>query len=354
MIRQILGEKGVKLPKADDKEMTGYVIDYTRWALNDVRPDEKVFSERRVPLFYKPEDRGTVDVTIFGSDRVVIRDLKYGVGVSVDAEENDQLAIYAESVIQELEASHGLMEGRVPVTMEIYQPRDMHNSEPVRSWTISRAEVSRFVLRHAIAVRFIREGKVAFLPSPKACRWCPASGICKAYATQGLSILNDEETSVDVVLSELKFELPHVLTLTRDQRQRIIAGRKALEKFLEAVEDQEVHELMNGAEPDKYKLVEGKGPHRQWSEPEKAFNMLLKYFLEDDLIPPGDFVSPAQMEKLLKGRKLPEEFLSDLFSLVFKPQGKPTLVPIDDKRPALAFNTADDFVDISTDGSEYV
>ena len=49
-------------------------------------------------------------------------------------------------------------------------------------------------------------------------------------------------------------------------------------------------------------------------------------------------ISPAAAEKLLKGRELSKRFSNALSSLIVKPPGKPSLVPITDKRTALSFD----------------
>jgi len=57
------------------------------------------------------------------------------------------------------------------------------------------------------------------------------------------------------------------------------------------------------------------------------------------LRPRADLISPAQAEKALKGRELSTKFQNKFKGLITRPEGKPTLVPEDDKRPALT--TAD-------------
>jgi hypothetical protein len=141
---------------------------------------------------------------------------------------------------------------------------------------------------------------------------------------------------VDAIVETKLATLPPVERITREQRQRILAAKSALVSWLEAIENQEVAELMTGAAPDKFKLVEGKS-NRQWSDPDKAAKLLLDHLKHDAIYPPTppEIVSPAQAEKLLKGAgaKL------DLSAVITKPAGKPTLVPVTDKRQALTFNT---------------
>jgi DNA topoisomerase VI subunit B len=144
-------------------------------------------------------------------------------------------------------------------------------------------------------------------------------------------------------LAQPVIELPRPESLTREQRQRIISGRKVLEKFLEAVEDQEMTELLAGAEPINFKLVEGKS-NRQWSDEDAAQKLLRNHLTAEQTNPPSTLISPAQAEKLLKGINLSSKFENKFATLITKPPGKPSLVPVSDKRPALMMNPSDGLV----------
>lgn len=321
----------------DNAEMDRVVKDYVEWVKRDIRPGDTFWTERRVPLFYFPEDGGTVDATIWASDRIIVRDLKYGKGVSVDAVNNKQLAIYAESIIRLIELIEEVHEW-VPVTMEIYQPRDRNNPEPVRSWTITRGELKRFCWKIQGASDLITSGEcLEFVPEPDTvCRWCRAKGICKAYADYGTRDLVDLDASPQPAI-ETRLSPPDPKSLTREQRIKIIGARKAMEKWLEAVEAQEVAELLAGSPPMGLKLVEGKS-NRQWSDEAAAEKLLRNHFLLDQVRPPGDLISPAAAETLLKGLEVSAKFQNKFDTLITKPSGKPTLVPESDKRPALNLN----------------
>jgi hypothetical protein len=75
---------------------------YTDHCQKLIQPGMVAYVESKVPLFYSPEDTGTVDFAVASEDVVRIRDLKYGAGVLVDAQDNPQLAIYAISLIRDL------------------------------------------------------------------------------------------------------------------------------------------------------------------------------------------------------------------------------------------------------------
>lgn len=330
---------------ADNEEMRAAIDELVVYIKSLMLPGDRLLVDQKVPLFYLPSQRGTLDVAIVGNGRIVILDLKYGKGVSVYAKSNKQLAIYAESQIQVLEQTE-VFDPTTPVHLVIYQPRDRNDAEVVREWVVSRDELSRFCREIEDRADDIRAGRNLVFKPGDACKFCPATGICKAYATQGLSPLEVvDECQVDLVVSSLPEHIGNLKTaaqLTRDQRQRIISGKKDMIAWLEAVENQEVAELMGGAAPMQFKLIEGKS-NRQWKDEKAAAAFLAQKGVPiDGIYPPKplEICSPAQGEKALKsaGVKLTEEFKTELKKFTEKPQGKPTLVPVTDERPALNFN----------------
>lgn len=318
-------------------EMEFHVAAYADWVRSFQKPGTYLKVEQRVPLFYLPEQSGTVDAAVISIEHIFIGDLKYGVGVSVSAEKNKQLAIYAESLIQGLETLDEVP-ASTPVTLGIFQPRDRNNSEPIRLWPLTRGELRAFCAEIEAAAGDIHAGNVKFVADPEGhCRFCPAKGLCKHYGSYGLEVLSDEP--LEVVASKPTIELRSPDSLTREQRCKVIGFRKSIEAWLEAVEDQEMNELLNGAAPITHKLVEGKS-NRQWTSVEEADQLLSNYLPAEVRRPPGELISPAQAEKALKQKETSTKFENRFAALIHKPQGKPSIVPISDKRPALLMNPA--------------
>ncbi len=323
-------------------EMEGFVINYVHFVRQHVEPGDRVYIERTVSLFYSPEETGTVDVLIVKkSGRVVIIDLKYGQGVSVEAFENPQLGIYAESAIRELEEIETIADD-AQIDLFIYQPRDRANPDPIRLWKLTRASLALFCAALDAAAQGILSGQpTQFVANPdEQCRFCPAAGICKAYAEIGLVAVGADFDNLDKKVVELA--APD--SITREQRQTILAAKKTLIAWLEAVEDQEMNELLGGAKPMGFKLVEGKS-NRQWTDEDAIEKLLRNHLAADQVRPPGKVVSPAQAEKLLKGLELSTKFQNKFDALITKPQGNPTLVVESDPRPALT--QAIEFPDLS-------
>jgi hypothetical protein len=212
----------------------------------------------------------------------------------------------------------------LPVHLSIFQPRDRNNPEPVRTWTLTRRELSAFTTPIGAKARnILANGQVEFQPSEKGCRFCPAKGFCSARATGGLVALPEEVRPIT---------LPQAESLTREQRVKVLKAKKALRDWLEDVEEQEMQELLAGAEPQGFKIVEGKA-NRQWSDIEAARTLLSNHLTIDITRPRVDLISPAQAEKALKGIELSARFESRMKGLISRPVGKPTLVTEDDHRP---------------------
>lgn len=322
---QLLEGKDPGAVAAPMMEAVKVYVDYVR---QQIKPGDTLLVEKALNLFYLPHRSGIVDAAVFQQHGVYINDLKYGQGVSVEAEGNTQLAIYAESLLQAWEQIMDIPDN-FRVVMSIIQPRDRNNPEPIRAWELNRAELREFTNDLRVAAELALAGKGEFHPSPKACQFCPAKGLCAAYAHQGLVALPEEARVI---------ALPHPGTLTREQRVQALKAKKVLAQWMEALEDQEVHDLANGAEPIGLKLVAGK-TNRQWRDVEEAQKLLSNHLGIDDMRPRADLISPAAAERALKGIQLSTRFANRMASLIAKPEGKPTLVTADDPRPALSFDS---------------
>jgi hypothetical protein len=336
--RILNGER--RLVWAEDADMLVNVRAYVDFCRSKVEPGDRFWVERRVPLFYRPTQRGTIDFPIVGKNRIVVIDYKNGVGVGVYAENNTQLASYAESLVQELEMVESVPDD-MPVEMHIFQPRDCNDSEPVRSWIITRKELREFAATINEAAQLIDQGLDLRFVAGSHCdkAFCPARGHCKTYAAQGLEAVSDE-APVDVVIAK-PLLMPLPASLTRDQRVRIISKADQMRSWLNAVEAQELQELLAGAKPLGFKVV-ATNTHRKWSDEEAVITLMATKRPIDEVAPRSP-LSPAQAEKLFKSDK---EFVGALVGLQVKPQGKPVLVAESDKRPQLVLNPSEGLDDI--------
>lgn len=288
--------------------------------------------ETAVPLFHAPDGEGTVDFALLSPGRVDIRDLKYGVGVFVDIENNTQLAIYAMSLIDYLDAM-GLAEFKNSdaVSMGIVQPR-YRGEEKIRVWETTVGalrEFCRHILEAAALIQSGAEG--VFSPSEKACRWCDAKAICPARH-EVLRVLDGmEPTAVSACVVE-DLDAP---VMNDDAVLRLVANADAIRSILNDAEQYAYDRALAGNPVEGTKLVLGKGGNRVWAD-DGAAEKLLKLAK----VPTADrykksLISPAQAEKILKDFMANPKFKAKFDSAITRGEGRKVLALADDPRPAV-------------------
>ncbi len=299
-----------------DTDMVDYVqqyVDYVRAVPGTLLVETRVdFSE------WVPDGFGTSDAIVIDGERVTIVDLKYGRGIRVDADNNSQGMLYALGVYSDF----GMMYDIKEITIVIVQPRLDHISE----WTISVSDLLKWAEWVAERAELAVSGDGVREPSDKACQWCKAKATCPALKdyTEKLLMLDFEDESV---------ELPNVATLSDAQLRQVHESKKLIEGWLSAVEQHISDRLYSGGTFKGYKLVSGRSI-RQWSDETEAERILLEAV--GDKAHTKKLVSPTQAEKLL-GKSGKDK----ISGVVIKPEGKPTLAPENDKRPAIGIDVSD-------------
>lgn len=136
-------------------------------------PNSALMLEQRLDTGV-PTCWGTSDTVIVSPQHVEIIDFKYGSGVFVDAEDNSQLRLYA---VGALDMYGNLLGHTEVVRITVHQPR-MDNTSTEE---ITPLELRAWRDNYVIPIAEVALGDDApFGPSDEACRWCPASGRCKA------------------------------------------------------------------------------------------------------------------------------------------------------------------------------
>lgn len=305
----------------EDSDMEHYAEGYAEFVSSLVSlakattPDAEVLTE--VPLdltAYVPEGFGTADAVIVGDGVLYVIDYKYGKGVSVSAERNPQMMLYALGVLDIYEMVYGID----TVSMNIYQPRIGN----ISTCDISVAELKKWaseVLQPAAQKAFKGEGD---LTTGDHCRFCRASAVCRKQALETASLFE-------------RLSAKESKTLTPDELAEILADKDKIASWLKSVEDYAMKEALAGKSIKGYKLVAGRSL-RRYSDADAVEARLLEHGYEKALIyKPRELIGISDMEKLLKKAKF-SEILGDL---IVKPEGKPTLVPDTDNRPALSATT---------------
>lgn len=265
---------------------------------------------------YVPESFGTADCCIAFGNVLEVIDLKYGKGVPVYAEWNKQLMLYGLGALSKYDMVYGIEE----VRLTIVQPR----IDNISTWQISADELRKWAeeeLKPKAELAFDGKGE---LNAGDWCRFCSVRNQCRKLYEQQLEIA--------------KYEFADPELLTDEEIADIV---KRVPKFIEwanSITDYAQSKAVNESKQwPGLKLVEGIS-RRKWVDEDQASNAIFARCpeLSEDEVFNMKLKPITSIEKIV-GKKRFEEILSDV---VVKPQGKPTLVPLEDKRPAMGYEQA--------------
>lgn len=313
-----------------DEEMANAVQEYIDWC-NDLPGDK--YPECRVDISdwcpkdsanifvpeaaYEPQG-GTSDHAACSPGVLVITDLKYGKGVKVFAEHNEQAVLYALGFIKEWDWLYNFEK----IVIRICQPRLDHKDV----WEITREEIEeigRYILeRFTIALR----DDAPFQAGEKQCRFCKASGLCRAQADYLSEIRALAFDDLDEVSELPVFTVPDPRLLTTDELVEAWRAHKLYQARFDAIEKELLKAIEDGIDIPALKLVEAR-TFRAWKSEAEAELSLELLGIETEKVRKTELISPAQAEKLL-----PKAKRGIIKTLVYKPRGGPTLAEASDKR----------------------
>lgn len=279
----------------------------------------QLMTEERVDLTeYIPGGFGTSDVVILRQGRLHIIDLKYGKGVSVSAEDNPQLKLYALGTLARFDMLYDIED----VVMTIYQPR----LDNVSTDTIKAKDL------YAWGEEVIKPGAQLALSEDAPvhagdwCQFCPARYDCKERARDAM---------------ELQKYLGQMV-LSPEEIAEILGKIDRLTKFAEDIKDSALTKALDGEEIPGWKVVEGRSIRKYVGSEEEIVRQCEGAGYDQARLYERKLLTITNMEKLM-GKK---QFAEVLGAYVEKPEGKPTLAPESDKRPAITNNSAaEDFAD---------
>ena len=269
-------------------------------------PDPVVLIEQRLDYSrYVAEGFGTGDCVIIADGTLHIVDFKYGRGVLVEAEDNPQMMLYALGALELFDYLYDID----TVSMTIFQPRRGN----VSTHTIPKAALYEWadtVLAPTAELAWSGEGEYH---CGEWCQFCKAKADCR------------ERANANMELAKFEFRQPPLLT---DEEVEEILGRiDGLIAWATDIRDYALQAAISGKHWPGYKLVEGRA-NRKYTD-ERAVVAAVKAAGYD---PYEHKVLGVTAMTTLLGKK---QFNDILGGLVIKPQGKPTLVPDSDKRPAM-------------------
>ena len=343
--------KGQKVPHWATREMIDHGNGYKRFC-QSLHPSGLAISvnvELSVPLFYLIEDNGHVDYCVWNSETRILHvvDYKYGAGVTVLAERNKQMSIYARSVIEHRFPD---LPGDAKVHLHIYQPRSRkeEGQGPVSTWGTTWDHLRLFTEKEiAVPAQLILERAdhlLKFRPSDETCRWCPCAPFCGArneYLVTGVSVVKQlvEKAPIQPTKPE---------NLTDSQLVQIIEHSGELKKWLEQVEEYVWNRNRAGRPVPGTKLVEGRGT-RKWSDEEQVliYAQQLKVRALVDVVP--ELLSPFALEEKMKEAGVKKKDRDKVLALADRLPGKPTLALASDPRPEWRDATLSEFSNLDLD-----
>ena len=277
-------------------------------------PDPLILFEQELHFEeYVPGGFGTGDVVIIADDTAHVIDFKYGKGVGVSAQGNEQLRLYALGAYLEFSDLYDIRQ----IRMTIVQPRldnistDMITAGDLLEW-------AKEVVAPAAKKAMAGEG----VPSVgDHCRWCRAKAVCRAQRDHQMEMARYDFTEAPLLDES---EIADVLTRIDE-----------LVKWAGQIKDYALTQaLENHVSYPGFKLVEGRSV-RKYTDPDQIAGVLTSAgCTADHIYKPMELIGVTDMEKML-GKK---RFAELVGPYVVKPEGKPVLVPVSDKRPEL--NTA--------------
>ena len=276
--------------------------------------DPVVLIEQRLDYSkYVQSGFGTGDCVLIADGTLHIVDFKYGRGVLVEAEDNPQMKLYALGALEIFDCLYDID----TVSMTIYQPRRAN----VSTFTLTRQELldwAETVLVPTAELAYTGDGEYH---CGEWCQFCKAKADCR------------ERARANMELARYEFRQPPLLT--DEEVEEILGKLDSLMDWASDIKDYALQAAISGKHWSGYKLVEGRANRRYTDE--NAVVAAVKAAGYDPYDEPK-LLGVTAMTTLL-GRK---QFNDVLGGLITKPQGKPTLVPESDKRPAMT-TILDDF-----------
>lgn len=290
-----------------------------------------VFEYRVVMDPWIPGGFGTLDTGGILPDLIIIDDLKFGKGIIVEAEKNKQLMIYAlgfwENYAKALTKAKQFL-------LRIDQPRVTGQGS---EWYVSLDELLAFGDEVKAAVARVSEADAApeddlidFLnPTPKGCQFCRAArnSACPKLDQFVVDLLGLKITDLNT-LKKRVLKMANIDELTPERRSYILENKSLISSWLNNLHANALNAAIQGDEVPGFKAVNTEGD-RAWADLEAA-----EQFWESKMpakeIYDRKLKSPAQMEKIAGTRNW-----AKAQGLIVRAEGRPALVPLSDKRPAI-------------------
>ena len=307
-----------------DAEMQNCAEEYRNYVLEQIEAakefckDPQVMIEQRLDFSRWVENGfGTGDCVIVADEVLQIIDYKHGLGILVSAGDdeyggNSQMMCYALGALEVFGDIYDINQ----IKMTIFQPRRNN----ISTYTISKKDLLKWadeVLAPTAQLAYV--GKSEFNAGDH-CTFCKVKATCRKRAEYNLE------------LAKYDFKMP--ATLDDTEIAAILEKVDEMISWGNDIKDYALQQAQSGVHFEGWKIVEGRSNRKYTDE-----NAVADTVKDAGFDPYEKKLLGITAMSTLLGKKKFEELLG---GLIYKPPGKPTLVPESDKRPAM--NTAkDDF-----------
>ena len=308
-----------------DSEMIECARRYGDYVRSLESNDSTTLVETQVVFPSIKEGFGTADTIVVNDEGLMhVVDFKYGKGVRVEVEGNQQLMIYAAGA---LDTARLLGYDVDTVEMHIFQPR----IDNVSVWKVAADMLIKNYKESVLpVVEKILAEDTEFVTGDH-CQFCKGASRCAAR----IADLNEFEVGREKIYVAGQ-------KLTDEEISKVLSLARYVEPFINAVREEAKQVLLKGKPLKGWKLVAGRSI-RKWRDDEVAEKALKNARVKAADMYAKKLISPTQAEKILgKDHAL-------LKKHVVKPEGAPTLALENDKRPSIT--TENEFVtEEKTDG----
>jgi Protein of unknown function (DUF2800) len=307
-----------------DAEMQNCAEEYRNYILEQIEAskefckDPQVMIEQRLDFSRWVENGfGTGDCVIVADEVLQIIDYKHGLGILVSAGDdehggNSQMMCYALGALEVFGDIYDINQ----IKMTIFQPR----RDNISTYTISKEDLLKWadeVLAPTAQLAYIGKGE---FNAGDHCTFCKVKATCRKRAEYNLE------------LAKYDFEMP--ATLDDTEIAAILEKVDEMISWGNDIKDYALQQAQSGVHFEGWKIVEGKSNRKYTDE-----NAVADTVKDAGFDPYEKKLLGITAMSTLLGKKKFEDLLG---GLIYKPPGKPALVPESDKRPAM--NTAkDDF-----------
>lgn len=289
-------------------------------AARAITKDAQLLIETRLDFSeYVPDAFGTADAIIIADGTMEVIDFKYGKGVKVSAVDNPQMKIYALGAYERFSFEYKIDR----VRMTIIQPRIENLSDDELSVSELMAWTDTVLVPKA---KQAYKGDGPQIPGDW-CQFCKVKSHCRALTTQCVEVAKNHPDPKLISADELATEVLPILATVKT--------------WLAGVEDYALQQALNGVQLPGWKIVEGRSVRKITDQDGAALALNKAGYKTTEIYKPQELRTITDLEKLT-GKK---QFAVICGEYIDKPQGKPTLAPESDKRPAID-PLADDFKDV--------